>query len=171
MRKFGFILAAGAAAVGLATPALADSGHAVTATTHASDHPDTTSNGGPCTASSTNGPVWAYDNLALQLSASPESSPDTYSVTITAHGSFRQIADPNTGECATGHGSVDGWLQWDVSSSTPPDPANVPSQESSDVSQGDIVNQLFDGNGQIVGGGHYSYSYNQVSGSRYTQTG
>jgi hypothetical protein len=143
----------------------------VTAVTHSSNHPDTTSVSGPCTVSSGGGPVWAYDNLSLRLTVTPEDSPGNYSVTITAHGSFDAFADPTTGACYTGHGGVDGWLQWDVQSSTPPDPASLPSQVPGDTSQSAIMNQLFDGNATIVGGGHYNYTYTKVNGSKYTQAG
>jgi hypothetical protein len=121
--------------------------------------------------SSPNGPVWAYDNLSFRLTATPESGPGNYSVTITAHGSFSQIADPNTGACASGNGSVDGSITYDVSSTTSPDKKNVPAQSPGDTSQGAILNEFFDGNATIVGGGHYSYTYNRVDGGRYTQVG
>lgn len=162
------------AALGLGgAPALASPGHSqdVSAVTHTMNHPDTTSVSGPCTGTSPNGPVWAYDNLSLRFEVSPETAPGDYSVTITAHGSFREIADPTTGACATGHGSVDGWIQYDVSSTTSPDPANLPAQSQADESQGQLLDQLFGGHATIVGGGHYSYSYNRVDGARYTQTG
>ena len=107
----------------------------------------------------------------MLLRATPESGPGNYSVTIAAHGFFRQIADPNTGACASGNGSVDGSITYDVSSTTPPDPKNVPAQSPGDTSQGTILNELFDGNASIVGGGHYSYTYNRVDGGKYTQVG
>lgn len=143
----------------------------VTAVTHAMHHADTTSVSGLCTTASVNGPVWAYDNLSLRLSVTPEAGPGNYSVTIYAHGSFSGFADPTTGDCATKQGSVDGWLQWDVASSTPPDPTNLPSQVPDSVGQGDMVQLLFDGQAKIVGGGHYSYTYNRIDGARYTQNG
>ena len=143
----------------------------MTAVTHTSDHPDTTSVSGPCTVDSPGGPVWAHDNLSLRFGVTPEAAPDTYSVTITAHGSFAAFSNPITGACYTGHGSVNGWLQYDVSSSTPPDPANLPAQEPGDLGQGAILNQLFGGNASIVGGGHYSYTYTLVDGTKYTQVG
>ena len=172
MRKIQVVLAVtGAALVGSAAPALAGPAHAYNAVTHTSDHPDTTSVAGPCTGVSDNGPVWAYDNLSLHFSVIPESSPGNYSVTITAHGSFNEVSDPTTGACATGHGSVNGWIQYDVTSSTAPNRKNLPAQEPSDMHQTDMLNQLFGGNAQIVGGGHYNYTYNKVDGATYTQTG
>jgi hypothetical protein len=161
------------AALGLsAAPGLSSGGpNTVTAVTHSSDHPDTTSVTGTCTGTSDNGPTWANDNLSLRFTVTPESGPGNYSVTITAHGSFDAFADPTTGGCYTGHGGVDGTLQWDVQSSTRPDPASLPSQVPGDLSQSAILNLLFDGNATIVGGGHYSYTYTQVNGSKYTQVG
>lgn len=171
MRKLGLGVAIGAATLGFAAgPAFAGQSGAVNAVTHTSDHPDTTSASGPCTGSSSNGPVWAYDNLSLRVHVVPQGG-DSYAVTIYAHGSFQQIADPNTGACASGHGSVDGWYDLTVQSSTAPDPANVPSQEPGDMSQGAIVAQLFAGNATSIVGGHYSYTYNRIDGGKYTQVG
>lgn len=140
----------------------------VTAVTHSSHHADTTSIAGDCTVASAGGPVWAYDNLSLRLSAVPTGT-NHYSVTITAHGNFDAISNPITGACYTGHGSVDGWLKYEVSSATAPDPANLPAQVDGTLGQGAILNAFFDGNATIVGGGTYSYSYNQIDGSKYIQ--
>jgi hypothetical protein len=176
MRKTVPVLLAGAtAAVGLLTvgaPALA-APSTVNVVTHTSNHPDTTYGSvAGCTTPSDGGPVWAYDNMSLQYSVTPESGPGNYSVTITAHGSFSAFADPTTGACISKNGSVDGTLQWDVSSTTPPDPKNVPSQEPGDLGQTWImINQLFDGNATTVGGGHYSYTYNRLDSGKYTQVG
>ena len=143
----------------------------VSAVTHASNHADTTSVSGGCTVPSDNGPVWAYDNLSLKLTVTPGSAADLYSVTITANGSFDAFASPNTGACLTQHGSVDGWLQWDVQSSTAPNPKSLPAQVDGSLSQSQIMNMLFDGNAHIVGGGHYSYTYNRIDGGKYVQNG
>lgn len=172
MNKLGVGLVLGAASIGLAaTPALAGQPKTVNAVTHAADHADTTSVSGTCTTDSPNGPVWAYDNLSLRFNVVPESTPGNYSVTIYGNGSFAAFADPNTGDCANTRGSVDGWLNLEVSSPTAPDPAALPSQEPGDVSQGQMVSQLFDGNSTVIGGGHYSYTYNRIDGGKYTQVG
>jgi hypothetical protein len=157
-------------AVVLPMAASASPSGTVKAVTHTSNHPDTTSVSGPCTGTSDNGPVWAYDNLSLQYSAVSDGT-NTYSVTITAHGSFAAISDPITGACSTGSGSVDGTINYEVSSTTAPDPANLPSQEPGDLGQVAILNQLFGGTATIIGGGHYSYTYNPVDGQKYTQVG
>ncbi|HUY43351.1 MAG TPA: hypothetical protein VMU98_06270 [Acidimicrobiales bacterium] len=151
-------------------PALAAPG-TVTVVTHTMDHPDTTSATGPCTGTSPNGPTWATDNLSLNYRVTATGA-NTYSVMITAHGSFSAFADPTTGACYSGHGSVDGWLEWDVTSSIAPDPASVPAQENGALGQTSIMlNQLFDGHATITGGGHYDYSYNLINGARYAQVG
>ena len=138
----------------------------VKAVVHSSHHADTTSIVGACTVDSAGGPVWAYDNLSLQLSAVPHGDA-LYSVTITAHGSFDAISNPITGACYTGHGSVDGWLNYEVSSATAPDPANLPAQVDGTLGQGAILNAFFGGDATIVGGGTYSYSSNQIDGTKY----
>ena len=106
----------------------------------------------------------------LQFSVTPETGPGNYSVTIYAHGSFQAFADPNTGACATFNGSVDGSIQYDVSSTSAPDPSALPAQ-SPNTSQGTMLSELFDGNATMVGGGHYSYTYNRVDGGKYIQNG
>lgn len=154
-------------------PAMAAAPGTVTAVTHTMHHPDTTSNGGACTVNSSGGPVWAYDNLSLNYSVTPTGF-DTYSVMITAHGSFNAFADPNTGACYTGHGSVNGWLQYDVTSTVAPDPAAVPAQENGSLGQTAILlTQLFGGDphAAVSGGGSYNYTYTLVDGVQYTQVG
>jgi hypothetical protein len=154
-----------------ALPAVAASPNGVTVVTHTMNHPDTTSVAGACTGTSDNGPVWAYDNLSLKFNV-VSTGADSYSVTITAHGSFSAIADPTTGACYTGHGSVDGWIEYDVTSTSAPDPGNVLTQQVGTTGQWDILaNQLFDGNAVFAGGGHYDYTYTQVNGAVYTQVG
>lgn len=144
---------------------------AVTAITHSSGHSDTTSaTGGACTFSP-NGYVWAYDNLSERFFVTPESTPGTYSVTINTTGSFTGFANPSDCSALTGDGSVRGTIQYDVSSGTAPDKANLPAQEPPDTGLGTALNQLFGGNATITGGGHYSFSYTLVDGQVYTQTG
>ena len=163
------VLAALGASVALPGLAGADPG-TVTAVTHDGQHSDTTSVSGPCTGTSDNGPTWATDNLSFRFSVTPETSPGNYSVKIYAHGSFQAFADPTNGACATFNGSVDGSIQYDVSSPNAPNPSLLPAQSPS-TSQGAMLSTLFGGSAAIVGGGHYSYTYNRVDGGKYTQTG
>lgn len=162
--------ATGLAVMAVMTPAGA-APKTVTAVTHSSNHPDTTSVSGSCTVDSPGGPVWAYDNLSLKFSVTPTGDPNTYSVTITANGSFSAFADPNTGACLTTRGSVDGSLSEVVSSATAPDPSNLPAQSDGSLSQGALLNQLFGSSTTFVSGGHYSYTYNRIDGGKYTQVG
>lgn len=170
-RSIATVVGTGLLVLGSASAAFAGSNGSVSATTHAHDHADTTSVEGPCTTPSINGPVWAYDNLSFKVTATPEAAPNTWSVVINANGSFQAFADPNTGACVSTNGSVDGSLQYDVTSPNQPDPKNVPSQEDPSTSQGQIVSQLFDGAYAIVGGGHYDYVYNRIDGVKYEQVG
>ena len=144
----------------------------VTAVTHASNHPDTTSVAGDATVASPGGPVWAYDNLAVRFAVTPNSD-GTYSVVITDQGSFAGFASPTTGNADVNQGSVRGWIKYTVSSPNAPDPANLPSQQPTDPSPSTtaMLTDLFDGNMSIVGGGSYSFTYTLVDGAIYTQTG
>ena len=170
--------------VGTAGTALAGTGPGtVTAVTHAADHPDTCA----CTTDilSGNGYVWAWDNLSVKFSVTPETSPGNYSVTITYSGSFSAFANPTTGAPMTGNGSVQGTIQYDVSSSSPPDPGNLPAQVPGDSTRdqagisgatttGQMLGLLFDGQSAtnlIVGGGHYYFTYTLVDGTKDVQEG
>ena len=159
-------LAAGVAGTAGASPAT------MLIVTHTMNHPDTTSVAGACTVYSANGPVWAYDNLSLRYDITSTGS-DTYSVVIYASGTFSGFSDPLTGVCSTSHGSVKGWLSWDVTSTTPPSAAYVPAQEVGSLGQtGDIlVGQIFNGGVTNISGGSYSYSYTLIDGGVYTQYG
>lgn len=173
-----FALGASLAIPGLAAAAPGHGSVApVTAVTHTMNHNDTTSVSGSCTLSSPGGPVWAYDNLALKFSVTPTGT-DTYAVTIYANGNFHAIANPITGDCYTGSGSVTGWYDLTVSSSTPPDAKNLPAQEDPATTQGQMVATLFGVSSSDVTGGHYHYSYTPIpdagggpSGRTYTQDG
>ena len=169
--KKSLIAAAAIAALGLTALALPATASVVdtSAVTHTMDHPDTTSVAGTCTGTSPNGPVWAYDNLSLKLDA-VQTGTDTYSVTITGHGSYQAFSDPITGACASFSGGVDGYLHYVVSSTSAPDPSNVPAkQPSGDTGQVAILEQLFHGNATITGGGDYSYTYTNTPEGKYTQ--
>lgn len=153
------LAAAGAAGLGglAAGPALAGNGP-VTAVTHASQHPDTTSVSGPGCGTSANGPTWALDNLSRQFSVT-DNGDGTYTVTITDHGSFAGFADPTTCQPLTSDGSVSGSYTLTVTSPTGPDPSGLAPQYEGAVSTTDMVRDLFDHNATSIQGGAYNYSY------------
>ena len=169
--------AAGICAVtfGLSAPAaFASQGHGVTgvtAVTHANDHPDTSTLAGKCTVSSPGGPVWAYDNLTFRFRVASQGI-DTYTVTITASGSFHSFASRFTATtCTSQNGSVRGYLDYVVHSATMPDRANLPAQEPATVSQSEMVKQLFHTTPSLriaTGSRGYSYTYTLLTGKRCT---
>ena len=169
----GATLATSASASTVAALADATSWHVVT---HSAQHNDTTS--GPLTGalqSSPSGPVWAVDNMTEQFTVIPVSLPDgaNYQVTINVTGSFKGFADPGVDGMATGSygqpltssGPVKGTIEYDVKSSTPPDPSSLLPNQAPDTGLRAALSQLFDGqptDGQtsiIVGGGSYNFSY------------
>ncbi|HUY50540.1 MAG TPA: hypothetical protein VMV92_33340 [Streptosporangiaceae bacterium] len=173
--------------VGMARTALAGTGPGtVTAVTHAADHPDTTNVSGSATINDpSRGPVWAFDNLSVRFTVTPGSTGadgGNYSVLITDNGSFAGFANPRTGDALVSNGSVQGTIQYDVSSASAPDPSLLLAQQPGDsthdqaglagaTTTGHMLSQLFGGNGNIVGGGHYRFTYRLVDGSVYVQTG
>lgn len=169
-------------------------------TTKSYGHYDTTGDGGSATFTSPNGPVWAIDNLGEQwvitaCSANPACSAAgdgaNYAVTmnvgpkINGGSRFAEFADPGAGTNETsdpcpagnpggphiGSGTVTGTIEWDVSSSTAPDLTGVPSAEPPATSLGTVLHQIFDGNDTETGGGHYDFSYADVCGAVYGQSG
>jgi hypothetical protein len=142
----------------------------VTAVTHASHHADTTNVA--TGVSSENGPVWAWDNLAVRFTVTPNGD-NAYSVLITDNGSFAGFANPHTGLPDVNNGSVKGTIQYDVTSPNAPDPANLLANQPANPSPSTVamLGQLFDGEVAIVGGGAYSFTYTRVDGAVYTQTG
>ena len=178
----GLILTGGLIAASAASAATA--GHsAVTAqrsssavyNTLSAGHMDTTSFAGTATLTSPNGPVWAIDTLkehwvVTPCSANPTCTADNdganYAVTLTVQkgSKFAEFADP-------GQGNVLGTIEYDVSSTTAPDLSGVPATQQPNTSLGTVIGQIFDGNQTIAGGGSYSFTYTNVCGEVYGQSG
>jgi hypothetical protein len=111
-------------------------------------------------------------------------------MTVSKGSKFSEFADPgqgttengtpgapdpctpvNPGGPHTGTGNVAGNIEYDVSSTTAPDLSGVPPVEQPNTSLGTVIGQIFDGNQQIVGGGSYSFTYTNVCGEAYGQSG
>jgi hypothetical protein len=184
------ITSAAAAAITASGLALAGSAGAATSTskvvitTKSYAHYDTTSVSGTATFDSPNGPVWAIDNLNEKWTVTPITDPGNganYSVTLslTTGSRFAEFADPRTaaegsanpGGPRAGTGTVTGTIQWDVQSPTAPDLGAVPAVQQPNTSLGTVRHQIFDGNDTVVGGGHYTFTYANVAGAPYVQTG
>ncbi|MDR3035037.1 MAG: hypothetical protein LBV78_18375, partial [Kitasatospora sp.] len=96
---------------------------------------------------------------------------------------FAEFADPGQAGCPgdadgsagggphTGQGNVLGTLEYDIQSATAPDLNAVPAVQAPNTSLGAVLGQIFDSNQSIVGGGHYTFTYSNVCGSVYSQTG
>jgi hypothetical protein len=143
----------------------------VTATTHASHHPDTCS----CTTNvtSSNGDVWAYDNLSRKFTVTTTGS-GTYQVVISDSGSFAAFAEPNNADLTTNYpitanGSISGTITYDVSSTNPPVASALPAQEPGDVTTSAMINAIFNGGVTSIAGGAYTYTY-KSGGQTYTQS-
>ena len=183
----GSLVATAAAAViggGLAAaiPASA-SVTTITVKTYSPLHADTTSVSGSATQMlpDGNGPVWSYDNLHETITAKPESGPGNWNVTVrVGNGStYHGFADPrmtsegssDPGGILASQGTVTGTIQYDIQSTTRPDPSNVPATQAPGTGIGAVLNELFHGNNTTVGGGHYLFNYDNVGGTTYSQAG
>jgi hypothetical protein len=144
----------------------------VKAVTHLDDRPDTCA----CVTgvSSTNGDVWAYDNLSRQFTVTPLGG-QSYRVDITDNGRFSAIAEPDSADLSTAHpinanGSVKGTNTYFVTSTEAPDPSSLPSHVGPDVSTSSMIQDyLFAGHGTITGYGDYTYTY-RAGGETYAQS-
>jgi hypothetical protein len=145
--------------------------------THSAQHEDTT---GITLAPScglvdqTYGPVWALDNMSVQVNSTPLGH-NQYNVTITDNGSYSAMANPLTGNCWNGSGTVNGTIEYVVTSPTGINPDAVPSQEAPGTHTGQILAQLFgSGYSTSPNSGSYSFTYTNVPGAPngiYTQVG
>jgi hypothetical protein len=153
----------------------------VVAKTYSPLHPDTTSASGTATQllPDGNGPVWSYDNLHETFTVRPESGPGNFNVTVAVWGNYHGFADPRTaaegssdpGGILASQGSVNGTIRYDVQSASAPDPSLLPATLPDGFGLGAALHQLFPGDDQIVGGGAYSFTYANVGGAVYTQSG
>ena len=167
------------------------SGTNVVVNTKSYGHMDTTSESGSATFQepSGGGPVWAIDSLnerwTVAAYATPPADGAQYSVTlrVTGGSKFSEFADPGQAGCPgdsdgthgggpkTGQGGVTGTLQYDVTSTNAPSTAGVPAVQAANTSLGTVLGQIFNGGQNIVGGGHYTFTYSNVCGTPYVQTG
>ena len=169
----GLLLGGAVAAVPLIFVANAASAAPATvkAVTHLDNRPDTCA----CVtdAPSTNGYVWAYDNLSRQFTVTPLGG-QRYQVDIADNGSFSAFADPNSGlttaPAINANGSVKGTNTYFVTSDQAPDASALPSHVGPEISTSSMIqDDLFGGHGRITGYGDYTYTY-RTGGETYAQS-
>lgn len=153
-----------------------------------------TSPNGPVWAIDTLKEHWVVTSCAASPTCTADNDGANYAVTLTVvKGSkFAEFADPgqgttengvtgapdpcpgagaNAGGPHTGQGNVLGTIEYDVSSPTAPDLSGVPAVQQPNTSLGTVIGQIFDGNQSIAGGGQYSFTYTNVCGEVYGQSG
>ena len=196
MRKLTTILAAAAAPAALAAVLLGTAGQASAATTAAAPAavtvaavtpahahvviahtyragvPDTTSVAGPGTVDSPNGPQWAADDLEATFAATPVAGqPGVWDVKVYSAGVYHAFANPRTGAAWKATGPMGGWIDYQVTSPNIPDARNLPATSPGTVTTGGLIGELFGGQAQITGGGHYWFGYDLHGGPLYLQQG
>lgn len=153
-----------------------------------------TSPNGPVWAIDTLKEHWVVTTCSASPTCTADNDGANYAVTLTVvKGSkFAEFADPgqgtteggvtgapdpcpgggaNAGGPHTGQGNVLGTIEYDVSSSTAPDLSGVPAVQQPDTGLGAVIGQIFDGHQSIAGGGKYSFTYTNVCGKVYGQSG
>lgn len=153
-----------------------------------------TSTNGPVWAIDTLKEHWVVTPCAASTTCTSDNDGANYAVTLTVQkgSKFAEFADPgqgttengvtgapdpcpgagaNAGGPHTGSGNVLGTIEYDIQSSSAPDLSGVPAVQAPNTSLGTVIGQIFDGNQSIVGGGHYSFTYTNVCGAVYGQSG
>jgi hypothetical protein len=196
MRKLTTILAAAAAPAALAAVLLGTAGQASAATTAAAPAavtvaavttaharvviahtyragvPDTTSVAGPGTVDSPNGPQWAADDLEATFTATPVAGqPGVWDVKVYSAGVYHAFANPRTGVAWKATGPMGGWIDYQVTSPNIPGARNLPATSPGTVTTSSLIGELFGGQAQITGGGHYWFGYDLHGGPLYLQQG
>ena len=150
-------------------------------------HEDTTSVTGTATFPSDRGPVWAFDNLNenWKITQNADVSPGTHDFTVVLNvypkGShFSEFADPrsssegssNPGGPMIGHGGISGTISYDIQTANEPSLNSVPDIQPPNTSLGAVLDELFtSGQYNIVGPTPYTFTYTNVAGAPYVQTG
>jgi hypothetical protein len=153
-----------------------------------------TSPNGPVWAIDTLREHWVVTSCAASPTCTGDNDGANFAVTLTLQkgSKFAEFADPgqgttengvtgapdpcpgtgtNAGGPHTGQGNVLGTIEYDVSSSTAPDLSGVPAVQQPNTSLGTVIGQIFDGNQTIAGGEHYTFTYTNVCGKIYGQSG
>jgi len=194
----GLIAASAASAATAGHSVTTAQGSSAVYNTLSAGHMDTTSYSGSATFTSPNGPVWAIDTLKEHWVVTPCTATTctpgdgaNYAVTMTVQkgSKFAEFADPGQGTnetsdpCAaapynataggphTGQGNVAGTIEYDIQSTSAPDLSGVPAVQQPNTGLGAVIGQIFDGNGNMVGGGSYNFTYTNVCGKVYGQAG
>ena len=196
MRKLTTILAATAAPAALAAVLLGTAGQASAATTAAAPAavtvaavtpaharvviaytyragvPDTTSVAGPGTVASPNGPQWAADDLEATFTATPVAGQaGVWDVKVYSAGVYHAFANPRTGAAWKATGPMGGWIDYQVTTQNIPNARNLPATSPGTVTTSSLIGELFGGQAQITGGGHYWFGYDLHGGPLYLQQG
>ena len=141
----------------------------VTATTYSPNHYDTTSV--PTGINVANGPLWAYDNLHETFTAVPQGN-GNWAVTITVKGTFDGFASPTAANTPEhNQGTVTGKIYYYVHSANTPKAGLLPKQLPPYTGLSAALSQLFGGDANVTGGGNYAFTYTNVDGQVYTQSG
>ena len=153
-----------------------------------------TSPNGPVWAIDTLKEHWVVTSCAASTTCTGDNDGANYAVTLAVQkgSKFAEFADPgagttengvtgapdlcpgadaNAGGPHTGQGNVLGTIEYDIQSSSAPDLSGVPAVQDPNTSLGTVIGQIFDGNQTIVGGGVYSFTYTNVCGEIYGQSG
>lgn len=134
----------------------------VYAVTHESGVSDTTSLPGynpgdpdwvaahPTIVDSPGGPVWAYDDVERQLTATPNGD-GSWEVSLRTVGTYHAFANPLNGTPWNGSGRINSVSTWHVDSGTP-SKANLGGQTDPSMRSQNIVAQFFGVDGSKVHG-------------------
>jgi hypothetical protein len=133
--------------------------------THLANRADT------CDCTTSQGDVWATDNLSRQFTVT-KNSDGTYNVVATDNGSFVAFSQPNNADLTTDHpinvsGTIQGTIAYTVTASQGPSglPSQIPGSELTNT----MINQMFGFKTSSIAMTSYMYTY--TAGAQiYSQT-
>jgi hypothetical protein len=144
------------------------------ANTHQHGVADTTNVGGGATLNNDPGPypygpigpVWAFDNMERQFTATSNGD-GTWNVLETVTGSYSAVANPIDASAWTGNGPVSGSVQYTVRSNHAPGnlPAQLDSAGGAQFHSSDIVQMWFGDGASITSSSGYHFEYKGIPGA------
>ncbi len=117
-------------------------------------------------------PQWAADDLEATFTATPVAGqPGVWDVKVYSAGVYHAFANPRTGVAWKATGPMGGWIDYQVTSPNIPGARNLPAISPGTVTTSSLIGELFGGQAQITGGGHYWFGYDLHGGPLYLQQG
>jgi len=132
--------------------------------THAPDTTDANLTGTALKPTS-DGPVWAYDDVIKGVTATHQAN-GTWDVVVSTTGVYNAFASPLTGQAWKHTGPVTGYVEEVISTAAIPSASHLPKVLPSSYHSSDVVDALFGNPADlVVNSSHYGFLYAGVQGA------